>query len=79
MQFDMPEGQLIALTSKYPDGFKRYKLVNGRQEECYMALVKNLYGVPSAGRNWERTRNRELLNKTRIQKCIDANGGRFKY
>jgi hypothetical protein len=26
-----------------------------------MALIKNLYGLPQAGRHWEKTRNRELL------------------
>ena len=45
----LPENEFIAL--RYPDGFKRYRTVNGEQEELFMALIKNLCDLPQAGRH----------------------------
>ena len=56
---ELPEKEFIAV--RYPAGFKRYRTVNGKKEELFMALIKNLYGLPQAGRHWEKTRNREVL------------------
>ena len=51
----LPPDQAVAV--RYPNGFRRYKKVNGMSVELYMALMLNLYGHPAAGRNWDKTRN----------------------
>ena len=57
---NLPKNEYVAV--RYPAGFKRYKTVNGKQVELFMALIKNLYGLPQAGRHWEKTRNRVLIS-----------------
>ena len=57
---DLPDGQKIAI--RYPNGFKRFKTIDGINHELFMVLIRNLYGHPAAGRHWEKTRNKGLMD-----------------
>ena len=41
----------------YPKGRKRYKTINGVKTELFALVVKNLYGLPTAGRHWSKERD----------------------
>ena len=53
----LPPGERIAVL--YPEGFKSR---NDKGEELYMILEKNLYGMPSAGRGWQKHRDAFILD-----------------
>ena len=71
---ELPEGQKIAI--RYPNGFQRFKTIDGIRHELFMVLIRNLYGHPAAGRHWEKTRNKgpmdDFHNKGpwTIKQCI---------
>jgi len=55
----LPPGERIAVV--YPDGFKqRHPQTN---EEMFLILEANLYGLPSAGRGWAKTRDAFILSR----------------
>ena len=56
---DLPPEERIAL--KYPSAFKEYDHVTG--EELYLVQLKNLYGSPSAGRNFGKQRDAVIQEK----------------
>ena len=56
---DLPPNERIAL--KYPSAFQEYDPETG--EELYLIQLKNLYGSPSAGRNFGLQRNETLMKK----------------
>ena len=41
----------------YPKGRKRFKVINGVKTELFALVVKNLYGLPTAGRHWSKERD----------------------
>ena len=61
------------LAVRYPPGFEHYHPVTG--EPLYLLLVRNLYGHPAAGRNWEKERNIRVMQEFnkglwRCKQCV---------
>ena len=57
---ELPENQKIAI--RYPNRLQRFKTIDGKRQELFMVLIRNLYGHPAAGRHWEKTRNKGLMD-----------------
>ena len=49
--------QDMQIPVSYPKGRKRYKMINGVNTELFALVVKNLYGLPTAGRHWSQERD----------------------
>ena len=54
----------------YPKGRKRFKVINGVKTELFALVVKNLYGLPTAGRHWSKECDSIITDLTQTLQAI---------